>query len=154
MSSERCFEKTRSSGMSDTCGIELRLNPLPQRGSVQSFSRRGVRIPPLPQRGFISQPRVARHELPWDSVHDGLIPQRGFVRGMGQRSSAPSTQPRWGWMMFGGCPGVGRRSSVQPRALGRIPVGENTAVRATIHIGHTAGHSLSAIRTVTTHRPS
>jgi len=75
----------------------------------------------LPQRGSASQPGVARNELPRGDHRKLIQPQRGCGR-VSWRSAA--TQPRWGWMHHRGIPRVGRRSAVQPWALGQIPVGE------------------------------
>jgi hypothetical protein len=114
MNSGPCCKNTGSSGTSDMCGIEF-------------GTKCGVRfyfVPSLPQRGSITKPRVARNELPRENVTDRILPQRGSTHLMGRRPSTWRTQPRWGWILSGGRPGVARRSSGQPRALRKIPVGE------------------------------
>jgi hypothetical protein len=150
MNSGPCCENIGSSGTSDTCGIEFPIGfnadlPMPQRRRTKPIPQQGRAKPmlisacllPMSQGDSIPQPGVARNELPRECAPHGISPHRGFIHLLGRRPSTWRTQPRWGRLASCDYPGVVRRSSGQPRALRKIPVGE-----------------ICAIRTVTPHRQS
>jgi hypothetical protein len=69
------------------------------------------------QRDFVPKPRVARHELPWETKAKRYEPQRGSVR----NNRSVDATPLGGWGTRHRVPRVG--AARQPLALLRNPVG-------------------------------
>src|SRR5258706_9559106 len=71
------------------------------------------------QRRFVLQPRVARHELPWEPVQSSDQPQRGCVRALAPGDATPLGLET----CFFRNPRVGAPASRQPWAGGWNAVG-------------------------------